>query len=89
MIKHFNAKIYGRVQGVFFRYSAKIKAEELGIKGLARNEPDGSVCIEAEGKDEDLEKFIEWCRNGPNMARVDKVEVEEGSVKRYNGFDVE
>jgi len=57
-MKHFNIKIFGDVQGVFFRDSARRKADELGIKGFAQNEPDGTVLIEAEGRGESLEKFI-------------------------------
>jgi acylphosphatase len=51
MKKHFNIRISGRVQGVFFRASTKAKAEELGISGFVQNEPDGSVYIEAEGEE--------------------------------------
>ena len=58
MYKHTNLKIYGRVQGVFFRYTAKEKADEFAVTGFARNEEDGSVYIEAEGEEENLDKFI-------------------------------
>ncbi|HEY4497069.1 MAG TPA: acylphosphatase, partial [Candidatus Paceibacterota bacterium] len=71
---HKNLKIYGNVQGVFFRQSAKIKADELGIKGFVKNEPDGSVYIEADGDGEAVERFIDWCRLGPDSANVDKIE---------------
>lgn len=77
MVKHLNIKIYGKVQGVFFRATAKEKAEKLGIKALAENKPDGSVFIEAEGEEEKLDKFIKWCRQGPSLAEVEKVEVKE------------
>ena len=75
MEKHLNIKISGLVQGVFFRVSVKEEAEKLGIKVSARNETDGSVCIEAEGEEESLEKFVKWCHVGPPLAKVDKVEV--------------
>lgn len=75
MQKHINIKIYGLVQGVFFRASAKEVAEKLGIKAFPRNEPNGSVFIEAEGEEEDLEKFVKWCHSGPPLAQVEKVEV--------------
>ena len=48
MTKHLNIKIYGRVQMVGFRYSAKEMADQLDIKGFAQNSPDGAVYIEAE-----------------------------------------
>ena len=78
-------KIYGKAQGVFFRHSAKKKAEELEISGLARNEEDGTVYIEAQGEKENLEKFIKWCRVGPAPASVEKVEFEYS--KETKNFD--
>ncbi|MBI2013179.1 MAG: acylphosphatase [Candidatus Colwellbacteria bacterium] len=72
-MKHLNIKIYGRVQGVFFRDSVKRKAEEWGIKGFARNEADGPVYIEAEG---------------PEAAKVDKVEIEEGDLVNFQNFQI-
>ena len=68
-------RIYGRVQGVGFRYDARKKAEKFGIVCIPRNEPDGSLFIEAEGAQEPLEKFIAWCRKGPWGAKVERVEV--------------
>ena len=85
-MKHLNIKIYGQVQGVFFRVSAKEKAEELNIAGFVRNEPDGPVYVEAEGEKESLDEFLQWCKNGPEGAKVDKVEVAEGSLKNFSEF---
>ena len=48
-MKHLSIHVSGKVQGVFFRASAKGKAEELNIKGNVRNNADGSVSIEVEG----------------------------------------
>jgi len=88
-MKHLNIKIYGRVQGVGFRLSAKSVAEKLNITGFARNESDGSVYLEAEGEKENLEKFLEWCHRGPLFARVDKVVVEEeNQLKNFTEFNV-
>ncbi len=67
-------KISGTVQGVFFRHSAKLKADELGLNGFIRNENDGSVYSEAEGSKEMLDKFLAWCRKGPPLAIVDKID---------------
>lgn len=86
MLKHLNLKIYGQVQGVFFRVSAKEEAEKLGIKGFAKNVEDGTVYIEAEGEKEKLDEFIRWCHNGPEAANVEKVEVQEESVKNFTSF---
>ena len=69
-------RITGQVQGVFFRRSAKIEAEKLGIVGWVRNESDGSVEIMAQGEKKNVDKFIKWCKKGPPFAKVKKVEVE-------------
>lgn len=86
IMKHLNIKIYGKVQMVLFRYSAKEKADELGIFGFARNEPDGTIYIEAEGEDSALRQFTEWCKQGPKSARVDKIEIKEGEFKKFKNF---
>jgi acylphosphatase len=74
-------KIMGRVQGVSFRWYTRDKAEELGISGWVRNMPDGSVELVAEAGKELLNEFVEWCKSGPSLARVDEVSQrwEEGS----------
>ena len=87
-MRHLNIKVYGRVQGVFFRDSARRKSEELGLKGFARNEPDGPVYIEAEGTEEALEKLVNWCWEGPEAAKVDKVEIKEGDIKGFKDFQI-
>jgi len=87
MRRHLNIKIHGRVQGVFFRHSAKQKAKELGIKGFAQNEPDDTVYIEAEGEEKNLKQFLDWCRRGPTFARVEKVESEfKSELQNFNEF---
>lgn len=86
MDKHLNIKISGRVQGVFFRNFAKEKAEQLRITGFAQNEPDGSLYLEIEGGEDNLEKFVEWCGDGPDLARIEKVEITEGTLKNFQEF---
>ncbi len=88
-MKHLNIKIYGQVQGVFFRHSAREKARELKVSGFARNEPDGAVYIEVEGEEENLEAFLAWCRKGPPSASVEKVEHEwSDELKHFRGFEI-
>ncbi len=69
--KRLTVKVRGRVQGVFFRHAAQIRAGELGLTGWARNEDDGSVTIMAEGNEAKLNEFLDWCRHGPPLARVE------------------
>ncbi len=87
-MKHVSIRVYGKVQGVFFRASTKETADELGINGSVRNEHDGSVSIEAEGDDETLDKFIEWCKKGPRLASVHRCDVMEGEFRGFRGFVV-
>jgi acylphosphatase len=89
MNKHFSIQVSGKVQGVFFRASTQEKAREFSVKGFVRNEPDGSVFIEAEGTAENLEKFISWCRQGPRSAKVINCEIKPGEVKGYSTFVIE
>ena len=65
--------IFGRVQGVFFRHSARLEAERLGIRGIARNLSDGSVEVLAQGSAAALEELHLWLKRGPAQARVDEV----------------
>ena len=82
-------KISGMVQGVFFRHSARLKAQELGLNGFIRNESDGSVYSEAEGTKEKLDEFLEWCRKGPPLASVDKVDFSfDKSHREFSGFEI-
>ena len=68
--------IYGRVQGVFFRSSAKDMAGKLDLVGWVRNNPDGSVEVLAYGPKGRLEEFIKWCKVGPPGAFVEKIDTD-------------
>ena len=84
-----HVSITGQVQGVFFRRSAKIEAEKLGIVGWVRNESDGSVEIMAQGEKKNVDKFIKWCKKGPPFARVEKVEVEkQENLEVFEVFEI-
>lgn len=82
-------KIHGQVQGVFFRVSAKEKADELGLFGYAKNADDGTVEIVAEGEKEKLEEFLSWCKAGPKHAKIEKVDVKWYNKKEeYKDFKI-
>ena len=87
-IKHYDIRVSGKVQGVFFRASARHRAQLLDICGFAKNDQDGSVLIEAEGTAANLALFIEWCHEGPERAEVTNVEVIESLVKNFTSFEV-
>jgi acylphosphatase len=88
LMKHLNIRVSGKVQGVFFRASTKEQANQLGVKGFVRNEPNGDVYIEAEGEEDKLKLFLEWCRRGPSRARVENVKTEEAELKCFLSFEV-
>lgn len=77
------------MQGVFFRVSAKRKADELGLTGYVRNEADGSVYIEAEGPEADLNLFRDWCHRGPSGAKVDRVITTTIPPIGFNDFSIQ
>ena len=80
--------VHGRVQGVWFRASAREEAVRLGLTGFVQNENDGSVCIEATGSPEQIKALIKWCRNGPRLAQVTSVSVLELSITPFDGFEI-
>ena len=67
--------VHGHVQGVFFRVSAKTRALELDLTGWIRNLSNGTVEVHAQGDQETLGLFIEWCRQGPSSAKVSQVDL--------------
>lgn len=88
MVRHFNIRVSGKVQGVFFRASTKDQAVIFGVKGFVRNESNGDVYIEAEAEESQLNEFLKWCGHGPSRARVDNLNVEEGPLKNFARFEV-
>nr|WP_257669486.1 acylphosphatase [Parapedobacter tibetensis] len=87
-MKHLSIIVSGKVQGVYFRLATKAVANQLGVKGIVCNIPDGTVYIEAEGDRFALDAFLEWCNEGPDRALVEKVAYHEGEVKNYRNFEV-
>jgi acylphosphatase len=88
MTKHYNVIVSGKVQGVFYRASTKQKADELGVAGFVENLPEGTVYMEAEGEQRLLDELVQWCKRGPQGARVDNVEVTEGELMNFERFEI-
>ena len=87
MKKRIHVFISGRVQGVFFRTTAKELADELGVTGWIRNLSDGRVEAVVEGEEDKLKEMIDFFKKGPPLARVDKVEIIEEEYKgEFNTF---
>ena len=71
---------------MFFRHFVRLKAREIGITGFVKNEPDGAVYMEAEGDEKALGQFLEWCKHGPESAKVEKMESFPGNFKGFSDF---
>jgi acylphosphatase len=80
--------IYGFVQGVGFRFGVERAANSRGVAGWVRNRADGAVEAVFEGEPDDVEALVELCRRGPRGAVVERVDVEEESPERLDGFRV-
>lgn len=70
--------VSGRVQGVGFRHGIYLQAQKRGLTGWVKNRADGRVEARFEGDEPALQDMLEWCRNGPALARVDAVDAEWG-----------
>ena len=82
--------VYGRVQGVGFRWFVEREAQSLGLVGWVRNTPEGAVEVLATGPLGQLSYMYEALRRGPRAARVDRVDVAPGQpVAGLKSFRIE
>lgn len=90
MHRRVTLRIKGKVQGVFFRESARREALRLKVNGWVKNLPDGDVLCLAEGDAAAVGELVQWCHRGPPSARVDGVELKEASgAPELTTFSVE
>ena len=84
------AKVYGKVQGVWFRKYTLDSARDIGVVGMVKNLVDGTVLVNASGKDENLREFKRFLKTGSPNSRVDKIDYswEDSSIK-YSTFEIE
>ncbi|MCD9033775.1 acylphosphatase [Luteimonas sp. Y-2-2-4F] len=82
--------VAGRVQGVFFRASAREQAQRLGLRGHARNLDDGGVEVLVAGDEAAIEALAAWLRHGPPLARVESLSRDEiaADAVAHDGFEV-
>jgi acylphosphatase len=81
--------ISGRVQGVFFRVETQRAAERFNVSGWVRNRRDGTVEAVFEGERQAVDAVLQWCREGPNLAVVEKVELKwQDFTGEYKRFDI-
>ena len=87
--KRIHIFVTGRVQGVFFRQSARVMAIKNNVNGWVRNLGDGRVEIVAEGQESNIDALVDWCKTGPANSRVDEFELsEENSTDEFENFEV-
>jgi len=82
------AVIHGRVQGVFFRDTARREAESRGVAGWVSNRADGAVEAVFEGDEDGVESMLRFCEQGPGRAEVERIEVSEEEPEGLQGFAV-
>jgi len=82
IMKRFKIRIYGLVQGVFFRVNTKKVAEELGLNGWIKNKEDGSVEVLVEGEESKIQELLKWCKKGSSASIVEKIEIKR---EKFNG----
>ena len=87
-MKTIRLTVRGKVQGVFYRASAKNIADDLGITGWIKNLTDRNVEIKATSSEELLQQFIDWCRQGPQRAIVEEVIIEDIQLETFTGFRI-
>ena len=80
--------VKGKVQGVFFRASAKDEALRLRISGWVRNTSEGNVEISVTGDREALNKFLNWCKHGPAKARVTEIICNKTAFQSFADFKI-
>lgn len=86
--KAVKARIYGRVQGVWFRGWTEQEANKLGLFGWVRNREDGTVEALFFGPETDVDRMLQHCKEGPNSAIVDQVEIEPAKGIAPRRFEV-
>jgi acylphosphatase len=80
--------VHGRVQGVFFRGTVQRHAQQQGVAGWVSNRWDGTVEAVFEGEQAAVERVVEFCRQGPRGAEVERIEVTEEEPEALTGFSV-
>jgi len=86
--KTVRVQISGQVQGVWFRGWAQQEATRLGLSGWIRNRVDGRVDALFSGVEDDVDQMLDLCWQGPGLAKVKSVEIEQDEPPEQGGFRV-
>lgn len=81
--------LFGRVQGVGFRWLVRDKAQSLNLTGWVKNMPNGSVEVVVEGLEPYLRDFLRWWYNKPKGVNISRIEEDwQEATREYNSFDI-
>ena len=80
--------VSGSVQGVGYRYTARMIADEVGVTGWVRNRRDGTVEAEVEGTPDQVDEMLAWMAEGPPGSRVESATVRDVEPAPGRGFGV-
>lgn len=80
--------VSGKVQGVFYRATAKKVADEFGVKGWIKNLGNGDVEAYICGTETQLKNFIEWARRGSHLSSVEKIEIFDEKEEFFGSFQI-
>jgi len=80
--------VSGDVQGVVYRYTMRMEADDAGVSGWVRNRRDGTVEAEIEGTDEQVDSMLAWMAEGPPGSRVAHAQVRDAAPTASRGFEV-
>ena len=86
-MKCYRISIIGEVKNKFFQFAAMEKAYQFGVRGFVRRPKENSVFLEAEGEEDALTKYIEWCKRGPYGSHIREVSYSEKELCNYSSFD--
>jgi acylphosphatase len=88
MIRQYEIRVHGRVQGVGFRYAARDRARSLGLKGWVENLPDGSVLSVIQGEEQACRTYMTWCREGTGFSWVERLDTLETATTPLPPFTI-
>ena len=80
--------VSGKVQGVFFRDSTRIKANELELTGYVRNLSNGTVEVVAQGDGDKINKLVEFIKNNPGHSKVKDVKIKDKELEQFKEFEI-
>jgi len=80
--------VSGKVQGVFFRANIKNKATELGLKGYAKNLPNGDAEVVAQGNEDKISALIEFIKNNPGRSKVENIKISDKMTENFKTFEI-